>query len=162
MEYQTKPVGTSQSHVVVIHCSDPRYQPHFQDFLYSGLRLSRYGLIAIPGGPEHLSPSERSDALRSQGAAWFDFMSKLMAAERCILIGHADCRWYIANRIESDESRLKEHVSRDLIAAREEIQRRFPNLRVELYFAEIEGEQATFTEVAEPALTSEQPARYPR
>jgi len=119
MEYRTKPVGTDQSHVVVIHCSDPRYQPHFQNFLYSGLGLNRYGLIAIPGGPEHLSPSERSDALRSQGAAWFDFMSKLMDAERCILIGHADCRWYIANHIESDESRLKDHVRRDLLAARD-------------------------------------------
>jgi len=155
VEYQTKPVGPNQSHVVVIHCSDPRYQPHFQDFLYSGLGLTNYGLIAIPGGPEHLSPSERSDALRSQGAAWFDFMSKLMAAERCILIGHADCRWYIANRIESDESKLKEHVSRDLIAAREAIQRRFPKVRVELYFAEIAGQQASINAVAEPAFTSQ-------
>jgi hypothetical protein len=160
MEYRTKPVGTNQSHVVVIHCSDPRYQPHFQDFLYSGLGLTRYGLIAIPGGPEHLSPSERSDALRSQGAAWFDFMSKLMAAERCILIGHADCRWYIANRIESDESRLKEHVSRDLIAAREEIQRRFPKVRVELYFAEIVGEQSSFVGVAEPPVAAREPVKY--
>jgi hypothetical protein len=159
LEYRTKPVGTNQSHVVVIHCSDPRYQPHFQDFLHSVLELTHYGLIAIPGGPEHLSPSERSDALRSQGAAWFDFMSKLMAAQRCILIGHADCRWYVANRIEPDESRLKEHVWRDLISAREEIQRRFPKLRVELYFAQIEGEQATFIEVAAPALTSPQSAK---
>ena len=155
MEYRTKPVGTDQSHVVVIHCSDPRYQPHFQYFLYSGLGLNRYGLIAIPGGPEHLSPSERSDALRSQGAAWFDFMSKLMDAERCILIGHADCRWYIANHIESDESRLKDHVRRDLLAAREGIRRRFPNVKVELYFAEISGEQASVNEVTEPALTSQ-------
>jgi hypothetical protein len=160
LEYRTKPVGTNQSHVVVIHCSDPRYQPHFQDFLHSRLGLTHYGLIAIPGGPELLSPSERSDALRSQGAAWFDFMSKLMAAERCILIGHADCRWYVANRIESDESRLKEHVSRDLIAAREEIRRRFPTIDVELYFTEIEGQHAAFTEVGEPALTSQHPAKH--
>jgi len=159
LEYRTQPVEANQSHVVVIHCSDPRYQPHFQHFLYSGLGLTNYGLIAIPGGPEHLSPSERSDALRSQGAAWFDFMSKLMAAERCILIGHADCRWYVANRIEPDESRLKEHVRRDLISAREEIQRRFPKVRVELYFAEIEGQQASVIEVGEPALTSQQPAQ---
>jgi hypothetical protein len=145
--------------VVVIHCSDPRYQPHFQAFLYSGLELTHYGLIAIPGGPEHLSPSEKSDALRSQGAAWFDFMSRLMMAERCILIGHADCRWYIANGIETDETRLKEHVSRDLIAAREGIRRRFPKVQVELYFAEIDGEQASFVELAEPAFTSREPGK---
>ena len=83
-----------------------------------GLGLTHYGLIAIPGGVELLSPSETSDTLRSQGAAWFDFMSKLMNAERCILIGHADCRWYVQSGIEPDEERLKEHVARDLDAAR--------------------------------------------
>jgi hypothetical protein len=161
MEYRSTPAGTNQSHVVVIHCSDPRYQPHFQDFLHNGLDLTHYGLIAIPGGVELLSPSERSDALRSHGAAWFDFMSKLMMAERCILIGHADCRWYVANRIESDESCLKDHVSRDLIAVREEILRRFPKVEVEAYFAEIEGHQALFTAVPEPALTSRPSAKHP-
>jgi hypothetical protein len=162
MEYRTRPLGTSQSHVVVIHCSDPRYQPHFQDFLHSGLGLTHYGLIAIPGGVELMSPSENSDTLRHQGSAWFDFMSKLMSAERCILIGHADCRWYVVNRIEPDESRLKEHQSRDLIAVREEILRRFPHVEVELYFAEIDGEQASFIGLAEPALSSRQPEKHQR
>jgi len=161
VEYRSKPLGTSQSHVVAIHCSDPRYQPHFQDFLRTGLGLTNYGLIAIPGGAEHLSPSERSDMLRSQGSAWFDFMTKLMAAERCILIGHADCRWYVVNRIEPDEARLKEHQSRDLVAVREVIGRRFPRVAVELYFAEIEGQQASFTEVGAPAITSERQATRP-
>ena len=106
MEYRSKPLGTSQSHVVVIHCSDPRYQPHFQDFLHAGLGLTHYGLIAIPGGVELMSPSETSNTLRSQGGAWFDFMANLMKAERVILIGHADCRWYVESRVEPDESCL--------------------------------------------------------
>ena len=161
MEYRSKTIGTNTSHDVVIHCSDPRYQPHFQDFLRNGLGLMHYGLIAIPGGVELLSPSETSDVLRSQGAVWFDFMSKLMSAERCILIAHADCRWYVVNGIEPDESRLKEHQSRDLIAVREQIQRRVPQVEVELYFAEIEEERASFTAVAEPALTSRSSAKRP-
>jgi hypothetical protein len=159
--YRSQPIEGTQSHVIVIHCSDPRYQPHFQDFLRRGLGLTNYGLIAIPGGVEHLSPSEKSDMLRSQGSAWFDFMTKLMAAERCILIGHADCRWYVVNRIETDESQLKEHKLRDLVAVREMLRRRFPGVSVELYFAEIEGQQASFTEVGEPALTSERQATRP-
>jgi hypothetical protein len=161
--YRSRLIEGAPSHVVVIHCSDPRYQPHFQDFLHSGLGLAHYGLIAIPGGSELLSPSEKSDSLRTQGATWLDFMAKLMNAERCILIGHADCRWYVANRIEPDESRLKEHQSRDLHATREEIYRRFPQVKVELYFAEIEGQRASFTELGaesrEPAFTSPGQAR---
>lgn len=159
--YRSRLIEGTVSHVVVIHCSDPRYQPHFQDFLHTGLGLTHYGLIAIPGGIELLSPSERSDTLRSQGATWFDFMTKLMNAERCILVGHADCRWYVVNKIETDESRLKEHKLRDLIAVRALIQKRFPGVAVELYFAEIEGQQASFTEVGEPALTSPRPATRP-
>ena len=154
MEYRSKPLGTSQSHVVVIHCSDPRYQPHFQDFLHAGLGLTHYGLMAIPGGVELLSPSETSNTLRNQGGAWFDFMCKLMTAQRCILIGHADCRWYVESRIEPDESCLKEHQSRDLNAVRAEIHRRLPLVDVELYFAELEGDVVSFTELAEPVLTS--------
>jgi hypothetical protein len=162
VEYRSKPLGTSQSHVVVIHCSDPRYQPHFQDFLHAGLGLTHYGLIAIPGGVELLSPSETSNTLRNQGGAWFDFMCKLMTAQRCILIGHADCRWYVESRVEPDESCLKEHQSRDLNAVRAEIHRRFPLVDVELYFAELEGEVVSFTELAEPVVTTTSRTRDPR
>ena len=83
-----------------------------------------------------------------------------MTAERCILIGHADCRWYLENRIEPDEGCLKEHQSRDLNAVREEIQRRFPRVAVEIYFAELEGQQASFTELEEPVLTSRTSATH--
>ena len=154
--FQTRQTDGMPSRVLVIHCSDPRYQPHFQNFVREGLGLTHYGLIAIPGGVELLSPSEPSDTLRSQGAAWFDFMSKLMNAERCILIGHADCRWYVQSGIEPDEERLKEHVTHDLDAARDEICRRFPGVSVELYFAELEEQRASFTILSEPALTSRQ------
>ena len=101
-----------------------------------------------------MSPSETSNTLRSQGGAWFDFMANLMKAERVILIGHADCRWYVESRVEPDESCLKEHQSRDLNAVRAEIHRRFPRVDVELYFAELQGDVVSFTELSEPVLTS--------
>ena len=46
----------------------------------------------------------------------------------------------------------KEHVTRDLNAVRDEICRRFPGVRVELYFTELEAQRASFTALAEPAL----------
>jgi hypothetical protein len=159
--YRSRKIAGTPSHVVVIHCSDPRYQPHFQDFLRSGLGLTNYGLLAIPGGVELMSPSERSDTLRMQGGAWLEFMTKLMTAERCILIGHADCRWYLENRIEPNEGCLKEHQSRDMNSVREDIQRRFPRVQVEIYFAEIEGQEASFQELTEPVLTSRSSAGHP-
>ena len=142
--YRSRQIENAQSRVLVLHCSDPRYQPHFQDFLRNGLALTHYALIAVPGGCELLSASETSDALRHHGTAWLDFLARLIHAERCILIGHADCRWYIENRVEPDETRLKEHQSHDIQGVQEEIQRRYPSIRTERYYAELEGRQATF------------------
>jgi hypothetical protein len=158
--YRSRQLEGTASHVVVIHCSDPRYQPHFQDFLHTGLGLARYGLIAIPGGVEMLSPSESSETVRGQGAAWFDFMLKLMSAQRCILIGHADCRWYVESKIEPDESRLKQHQLRDLDAVQEEIHRLFPRVKVEIYFAELEGSQVSFTVVEQNPAASRKSATH--
>jgi len=160
-KYRSRKIEATPSHVVVIHCSDPRYQPHIQDFLHSGLGLTRYGLIAIPGGVEMISPSESSETVRGQGAAWFDFMLKLMTAERCILIGHGDCRWYVESKVEPDESRLKQHQLHDLNAVHEEIQRQFPKVQVEIYFAELEGTQVSFTAV-EAQGTSPKSATFTR
>lgn len=130
---------------MVFHCSDPRYQPHFQDFLRLQLGLPHYGLIAIPGGVQMLSPSEEKSSVREHGTAWLDFMAKLMTADRCILIGHADCRWYLENGIARDASRLKETQARDLMAVSSEIQRRFPSIQTEIYFAEMRGPEVDFT-----------------
>lgn len=143
--YRSQNIESRQSRVVVIHCSDPRYQPHFQDFLRRGLSLTHYGLIAVPGGAQMLSPSEVHSSLRDHGGVWFEFMAKLMDAERCILIGHADCRWYLEKVIAYESSRLKETEGSDLYAVQKEIQRRFPGIRTEVYFAEIQGSQAEFT-----------------
>jgi len=139
--------NTKQARVVVIHCSDPRYQPHFQDFLRLRLGLPHYGLIAIPGGAQMLSPSEERMPVREHGAAWLDFMATLMTADRCILIGHADCRWYLENGIAREAGRLKETQARDMIAVSSEIQRRFPSMHTEIYFAEMRGPLVDFTEL---------------
>ena len=115
------------------------------DFLHRGLSLTHYGLIAAPGGVQLFSPSDENAALRTHGGVWLDFMAKLMNADRCILIGHADCRWYIENRIARDANSLKDDETRDINAVREALRRRFPSVNVELCFAELKGSQAEFT-----------------
>ena len=54
--FRSGPVHVSpEADVIVVHCSDPRYQPHFQQFLNTALGLGHYGLIAVPGGkPEQI------------------------------------------------------------------------------------------------------------
>ena len=155
--YHSKPIDSEQARVVVVHCSDPRYQPHFQDFLQGGLGLKNYGLIAIPGGIELLSPSEINGVLRYQGLLWMSFMVSLMNAERCVLIAHGDCRWYIEQGIETSVHRLREHQTQDMEAVRKQIHLRFPFLALELYYAQIEGEHAAFELMNSSGSTSKRP-----
>jgi hypothetical protein len=160
--YRPQNIDPKQAHTLVIHCSDPRYQPHFQDFLRLRLGLPHYGLIAIPGGAQMLAPSESRDTVRDHGIAWLDFMATLMSADRCILIGHADCRWYLENGIARDHSCLKETQARDLEAVRSEIHKRFPSIATEIYFAELSGPQANFTPLGMPFLSPGPSAERPK
>jgi hypothetical protein len=54
----------------------------------------------------------------------------------------------VQSGIEPDEEQLKAHVARDMDAVRGDIHRHFPGVRVELYFAELEGQRASFTALA--------------
>jgi hypothetical protein len=133
-----------QPRVVVVHCSDPRYQPHFQDFLKAGRRLDRYGLIAIPGGVHTLTLVDRLPEYRRAGWRWLEFLTKVTQPERVILIAHADCRWYVDNRFEPDMQRLRLRQVEDLERARVAIIERFNGLRVETYYTTLGSDGAVF------------------
>jgi hypothetical protein len=126
----------------VVHCSDPRYQPHFQDFLRHGLSLERYALIAVPGGAHFLTLVEYLPKFSWVGWRWVKFTLDVARAERVILMGHDDCRWYLDLRFGHDPARLRERIAADLRHVRAGLTERFPHLRVESYYARLDGEHA--------------------
>src|ERR1700676_1988249 len=94
--YYTSAHGAGgESKPLVIHCSDPRYQPHFQEFLQTGLGLAHYALIAVPGGPHCLTLSDYLPKFAWAGWRWVKVMERVAQPERIILIAHDDCRWYV-------------------------------------------------------------------
>ena len=86
-----------QSGVLVIHCSDPRYQAPFNDFLRKHLRLDTYALLAVPGGPQFLTASTTCRSSPGPGGAGSS-SSAILGPRRVILIAHDDCRWYMDGR----------------------------------------------------------------
>lgn len=132
----------SESAPVVIHCSDPRYQPHFQDFLRTGLKLDHYALVAVPGGAHFLTLVDYLPKFSWVGWRWVKFVHDVAQAERVILIGHDECRWYLDMRFSLDPARIRERVIEDLRRVRSALIERFPHLRAELYFARLEGDTA--------------------
>jgi hypothetical protein len=132
-----------ESKPLVIHCSDPRYQPHFQEFLEKGLRLAHYALIAVPGGPHCLTLSEYLPKFAWAGWRWVKVMEQVAHPERIILIAHDDCRWYVSMGFTSGTTGLRERQIADLKTARTGLMERF-GTPVDLYYARLDGEHAVF------------------
>lgn len=142
-KYQTAPLPVgAETFPLVVHCSDPRYQPHFQDFLLRGLQLQRYALIAVPGGAQFLAEEAAAQKFSGIGWRWLKFVHDVARAERLILIGHADCRWYVELGCDSQPQQLAARVQQDLRGVAAEVHRQFPQARMECYFARLAGDAA--------------------
>jgi hypothetical protein len=147
--FQTKAVdsGGSDEGVVVVHCSDPRYQPHFQSFLRQGLGIPRYALLAIPGGVQTLTLVEYLPKFAWSGWRWMKFLANLTSPRRIVLITHDDCRWYLDNRFAGTVNARERQVE-DLRRVRRAFRERFGDIEVDLYYAALEDGGARFDAVS--------------
>ena len=134
----------AESGIVVVHCSDPRYQPYCQEFLQKGLGVKHYSLIAVPGGAHFLTLSEYLPKFSWAGWRWTKFLFDLQKVTRVILIAHDDCRWYQDLRFGFRPRPMREHQIEDLQAVAREIRTRFAGVRPELYYAKMDAGQVTF------------------
>jgi len=130
--------------VFVVHCSSAAWQPHFQEFLKTGLGLRHYGLLAVPGGVQSLTLSEVLPKFAWAGWRWVKFLTDIDDIGRIVLIGHEDCRWYqrgpIARFVESERKRQES----DLRKSARGFQERMAETKVELYFARMDQGKAVF------------------
>ena len=143
--YRTAPVKSDgESAALVLHCSDPRYEPHFQEFLGNGLGLRRYALIAVPGGAQFLTLVDYLPKFSWVGWRWMKFMTELARPHRLILIAHEDCHWYLHTRFGHDPSHVRDQQIADLEHVRRSFVERFGARPVDLYYAHLEGDRAVF------------------
>jgi hypothetical protein len=145
--FRTRPGSGSPPEAIVIHCSDPRFRRHFQEFLESHLKVSSYGLVAVPGGPQFLTLTEYLPKFSWVGWRWVKFLFDVARPRRVILIAHHDCLWYRDGRFWQGRLSLYERQIRDLRAVRQALLERFSGVTVELYFALLDGEQAAFESI---------------
>ena len=128
---------------LVVQCSDPRYQPHFHDFLRRGLKLERYALLAVPGGAQFLTLVDFLPKFSWAGWRWVKFIGDIAPPSRVILIAHEDCLWYKhVRRGKPGELRAKQLD--DLRRVEAGVRERFRDVAVELYFARLDGSSAAF------------------
>jgi hypothetical protein len=138
---------SAESGVLVVHCSDSRYQAAFRDFVRNGLKVESYALLAVPGGPQFLVPSEFLPKFPWVGRQWVKFLADLGHAGRVILIAHQDCKWYQDARFAPAPADLRARQIQDLAQVSAWLRQRFDGIAVECYFASQEGDEAAFDSV---------------
>jgi len=142
--YRTEFEPRPSPEALVIHCSDPRYQFHFQEFLRQHLGLDTYELIAVPGGPQFLTAMEFLPKFSWVGWRWVKFLVDVAKPTRVILIGHEGCRWYKSLHLLRRQAEMRRLEERDLHTVAAELKERFSALALEKYFARHEGEHVVF------------------
>ena len=131
----------SEPEAIVVHCSDPRFQKAFKEFITNELKLPEgsYVPLVISGGVGSLSqPLSLPKEFKFMKERIEQFLKRFDSIQRIILINHEDCRHYeviksmignlLLNRVRDMMERQKidlKQVSRTLLGllgARIEVQ----------------------------------------
>lgn|SRR3989338_940251 len=136
------PLREGSSDALVIHCSDPRFQDAFHDFIREELGLERPAVIVLPGstasfGVQALLPKSWY-ALRNQ----IELMAEHNDFPRVILINHDDCKGYakiakLIGGLQNVSISQRKHLQN---LAKYILKDHLPNARAELYQARITQE----------------------
>jgi len=134
---------------IVIHCSDPRFQKAFADFIRGelGLHDGEYIPLVVSGGVASLSePLKLPKEFKFMKERIELFLERFDTIRRIILINHEDCRHYEALKDLLGRIFLQrmEHISEkqrsDLkTVARTLLGLAAPGIGLEMYYARLGG-----------------------
>jgi hypothetical protein len=133
----TATINRDGTEVLVVHCSDHRFQAGIREFLDRGLALGEnYDLLIVPGGPQCLTLVEYLPKFAWASTKWFRFLVENHELKRLILIAHQDCGWYKSLPAHLHSSVVPRHrQEEDLRRAHRALMKTFPELGIELYYA---------------------------
>jgi hypothetical protein len=138
-------VTAGSADALVIHCSDPRFQRAFREFIEHELDIHNPIPIIVPGGIHDLVSPARIKAARQ---LWqqLEFMVQKGGVKRIVMISHEGCQWY-AKWNSLVRTRVDEDVVNHLFSAAERLAEKRFNISIETYFARIEDENVVFRRI---------------
>jgi len=141
------PLNESKADTLVIHCSDHRFQEHFNEFISKCLS-TKPDVLVIPGGPQVLIAASYIEKFEWVGRRWVKFLRDNHNLRRIVCIAHEDCGWYKNITIGNITIPiLKERQISDLRKIRETLKEMFPKVEVDLWYAEKKGDRVKFSKV---------------
>lgn len=90
-------VVDSEPEAIVVHCSDPRFQKAFKEFINNELSMpeGKYVPLVISGGVGSLSePLKLPKEFKFMKERIEQFLKRFGSIQRIVLINHEDCRHY--------------------------------------------------------------------
>jgi hypothetical protein len=145
---------------IVVHCSDPRFQKAFGEYIRNelGLKEGEYIPLVISGGVASLSePLKLPKEFKFMKERIEMFLERFDSIKRIVLINHEDCRHYdalkdvIGGLFLRHAPAMVERQQRDLLGVAKTLLGLFrPNLKLELYYARfLDGDhrQIVFEEI---------------
>jgi hypothetical protein len=90
-------VVDSEPEAIVVHCSDPRFQKAFKEFINNELNMpeGKYVPLVISGGVGSLSePLKLPKEFKFMKERIEQFLKRFDSIQRIVLINHEDCRHY--------------------------------------------------------------------
>ena len=149
-------------HVLVVACSDGRYQEALDEFLLNHLDIVHYDRMYVPGGPGALASSTlsyfRGDQFRQETA----FLIEKHGIERAVLVFHgplldggppeAVCADYDRKMPYASPAEIHAQHEKDLREILRDMRRENPNLAIEMFRAEVRPDKLVqFTPLTEPS-----------
>jgi hypothetical protein len=141
------PLHETPPQAVVIHCSDPHFQPAFRQFVSESLHLheGEYLPLIVPGGAASLSePLRLPEDFKFMKERLEFFLDQFKTVNRVIVVNHEDCPHYrmfmdlLGQRILQRFASLGDRQKADLTSVGKYIlELAAPGTKVELYFARI-------------------------
>ncbi len=132
---------------IVVHCSDPRFQKAFSDFIRNELQLheGEYIPLVISGGVAPLAePLRLPKEFKFMKERIQAFLERYHSITRIVLINHEDCRHYdslkqiLGNLFLRHLPGMSERQKKDLQTVALALTRlAAPGVHIELYFAHI-------------------------
>jgi hypothetical protein len=141
-----------ETEVLVVCCSDHRFQAGLREFLDNALSLAgNCDYLIVPGGPQCLVEATQLPKFSWASRRWSHFLIEGHKLKRLILIAHQDCAWYKWLGEERSASApiqapIREWQESDLRYARDWLVQRSPDLTVDLFFAGWDAEDAITVE----------------
>lgn len=139
---------------LVVHCADPRFQDAFRKFVTNELGITNYSPIIIGGGVHALGM--QSFLPKNFKILWeqIKFFIKKQQLTQVIIINHEDCAWY--EKMKGYHPKIDKLLKGklDVLTAAKVILGDFPLVEVRAFWAALDGDEITFTELTDDSLSN--------